>query len=106
MCGPASAEPMDRKNYEQLWSATFSYYAMARVCGDHSTVEKAKNSFRRAMNYGEFHDILPNQAKQFLTDPNYYISQGEEMYAKQKWVSCEQVRYYVEQLDNITRKLP
>lgn len=100
LCGRASAEPMDRQNYEQLWSATFSYYAAARVCGDRTTIEQAKNSFRRAMNYGEFHGILSKEAKQFLTDPNYYISQGEEMYAKQKWVSCDQVRYYIDQLDN------
>jgi hypothetical protein len=97
---------MDRQNYEQLWSAAFSYYAAASVCGDQSTVEKAKTSFRRVMNYGEFHNILPSQGKQFLTDPSYYISQAEELYAKQKWVSCGQVSHYVEQLDDATRELP
>jgi hypothetical protein len=105
-CGLAYAEPMDRQNYEQLWSATFSYYAAARVCGDYATIEKARTSFIRAMNYGEFHDILPTQAKQFQANPDYYILQGERMYAKQKWVSCEQVRHYVELLDRATSQLP
>lgn len=102
----ASAEPMDSENYEQLWLAAFSYYAAARVCGDTGTIEKAKNSLRRVNNYGEFHKILSPQAKLYMDNPDYYILQGEKQYSEQKWVSCDQVRQYVLELDDATRQLP
>ena len=101
-----TATAMDKGNYQAFWQASFSYYCAARVCGNSDTIETAKNTLVRVTNYGDFHNLLSNAAVDFQKRPAIYIERGENLYRRQKWVSCDQVKKYVVELDNASKQLP
>ncbi len=99
----ATAQNIDREGFKNLWEASFGYYCAARVCGNSETIKTAENTLLRVLNYGDFHNLLPNAAVKFKKNPKFYIQKGEKTYRYQQWVSCDQVRHYVRELDQATR---
>lgn len=94
------------EEFKNMFGATYSNYAAARVCGNIKVINKAKANLTRVLNYGQYRGTLNQDAKIYKTNPEYFLKQGEEAYKRDQYVSCGQVEEFVDVLDTITRKFP
>ena len=56
------AQKVTKSEVKDLFLAAISYHAVARVCGDASSIEISKKVIRRVLNFGEGHNLLSAEA--------------------------------------------
>lgn len=98
--------PRTKLEFSELYKMTVSYYGSSRVCGDIATINEARNSMIRVRNFGVFHKFLRNDSERIEKAEVEAVKMSEKTYKKQRWVSCDQVGYYVRQIDKHTKRLP
>lgn len=91
---------------DELFQGTFGYLAAAKSCHDNSSYEVASNAIVRIINYANYQKFEIKSIKLFISNPDDMINLGVTMYEKQKRVSCNQVKKYVETIDDVTKRLP
>ncbi|MCX7143973.1 MAG: hypothetical protein NT123_23605 [Proteobacteria bacterium] len=100
------AQTFTQSEFKDLFLAAFSYHTVARVCRDSDSIEKSAAVLRRVVNFGNYKNILSNEAKAYLRNPAEMIARGEEQYRKNRYVGCGQSKEIIEKLDQSTKQLP
>lgn len=100
------AQKFTKSEVKDLFLAAISYHAVARVCGEASSIEISKKVIRRVLNFGEGHNLLSAEAIYYQRYPEEVIAKGEAQYRKDRYVGCSQAREIINQLDEATKRLP
>ncbi len=103
---PAAAQQYTNSTYKDLFLASLSYHAVARVCGDTTSIEISKQNLRRVVNFGEYKNLLSAEAIYYLKYPEETIQRAENQFRKDRYVGCSQAREIINQLNEATKKLP
>lgn len=102
----AAAQQYTSSTFKDLFLASLSYHAVARVCGDATSIEISKQTLRRVINFGEYKNLLSAEANYYIKYPGDVIFRAETQYRKDRYVSCSQAREIINQLNEATKKLP
>jgi len=92
--------------FKDLFLAAVSYHAVARVCGDSTSIETSKKVLRRVINFGEHQNLLSAEARYYQRYPDEVIAKGEAQYRKDRYVGCSQAKEIINQLDEATKRFP
>lgn len=100
------AQKYTSNEFKDLFLASLSYHAVARVCGDSESIEASKNTLRRVIDFGERKGLLYDDAYYYIKHPDEVISRGEAQYRKDRYVGCSQAKQIINQLSEATKRLP
>jgi hypothetical protein len=101
-----SAQQYTSNNFKDLFMAALSYHAVARVCGDSKSIQTSEQILRRVINFGEHKKLLSAEARFYIKNPDEVIARGEAQYKKDRYVGCSQANAVINQLNEVTKKLP
>ena len=100
------AQHYTASSFKDLFLAAVSYQSVARVCGDAASIETSKQVLRRVINFGENQNLLSAEARYYKKNPEEVIAKGEAQYKKDRYVGCTQAKEIINQLNEVTKKLP
>lgn len=106
MSTSAIGQQFTANDFRMLFLSAISYHAVARVCGDPTSIETSRQVVRRVINFGEHRGILSSEAIYYLKNPDEVIARGESQYRKDRFVGCTQAKEVINQLNEATKRLP